>query len=201
MFNILKGRDASLAQLTEQLSGTQGAHAQAAAAVARAQDAFDEDGSPAASKRLIAARESEAMAADHVARAERLLAAAQKRLADDRRAELETRAEELHAKLAAARALRAGGVQAEAEALMNAVKAYGQRVAIERRISGVGQELQQVTSELYGEQGMIRNEHAVAAPYVHASAELLAAMPLPSDMGPEWRYQEGLVRALRSVRV
>lgn len=91
----LKRPTATAAELEEQLHAAQGAHEEAVQAVAAAVEAFDDDPSASAEKRLLSAREAEERARLHVDRAERLLSAARKREAEAEATAKRKRAAEL----------------------------------------------------------------------------------------------------------
>ena len=86
-----KPRTATLEELKQQLSEATTAQAEAQRAVESAQRAFDDDGAEASAKGLARAREAADLASEHVARAKRLLAAAEATKAAEDRAELERR--------------------------------------------------------------------------------------------------------------
>jgi len=70
--NWLRSREATLEELREQVTGAEGAYADALTAVATAQAAFDESGSDAAAKALLRAREAAGLAGEQIERAKRL---------------------------------------------------------------------------------------------------------------------------------
>lgn len=121
-FPWTKPRSASLDDLRGQLEHARGALVDAKRAVAAGQIAFDDAGSSDAEKTLIVAREAERSATEHVARAERLLAAAEQRRAEAEQLEKAEQVRKLQAKLAD-KTLVAELVQAEFKAWCGVVDA------------------------------------------------------------------------------
>ncbi len=91
---------ASVAELRQQLDAAHTAENAATRATEAAQRAFDADGSAPSEKALLAARDAERGAAEHVARAERLLAAGEQAEAAELRKVNERRKAEIETQLA-----------------------------------------------------------------------------------------------------
>jgi hypothetical protein len=96
----MKQNNESTSELTKRLEEKRTAHRDAIKAVQSAQDVLDADGSASAGQAVLQARESERLAAEMVASAERRLNAARERDAAEERANLERRATEINAELA-----------------------------------------------------------------------------------------------------
>ena len=141
--NWLRGREATVEEFREQLSGAETAHADALTAVSAAQVAFDETGSDTAAKALLRAKGEAGLAEEHVARARRLLAAGEDRAAEVERQRLLARKAELESKLTAT-ALKTEAVpfdEAELGLLLEVAKFRARRIAR-------GSELQALEVEL-----------------------------------------------------
>lgn len=95
----LRPRSATIAELREQLTAAQTAHTAALEAIPAAEATFDDAGAESAARALQTAAEAERYAAAHVARAGRLLAAAEAAEAENARADLIRRRDALQARL------------------------------------------------------------------------------------------------------
>jgi hypothetical protein len=144
----LKNKNASLAELKQQLEGAREAQATAIEAVASAQADFDAD--PSTQRKLVEAQDAERATLLHVQRAERLLADAQARTDAEERARLEHRAAELREQLSheQLKRKRAAGYAEEVEALRAAIEARAKRVTTEEQIAQLERELKQVRFKL-----------------------------------------------------
>lgn len=190
----LKRPTATAAELVEQLHAAQGAHEEAVQAVAAAVEAFDDDPSASAEKRLLSAREAEERARLHVDRAERLLSAARKREAEAETKAKRARAAEL------VPMLRHDGVMRrlrplltkEIESLEAVAQVRQQRRELHRELRSALHEYQIIMDDL-GESPRIddRTDHAVS--HVLTIEELEARI---SEL-PHGSPLRSLLRALR----
>jgi chromosome segregation ATPase len=144
----LKNKNASLAELKQQIEGARQAQATAIEAVASAQADFDAD--PSTQRKLVEAQSAEGAALLHVQRAERLLANAQAKADAEERAGLERRAAELREQLSTEglQRKRAPTLDAELEALKEAVEARAKRMQVEQQIDQLEGELKRVRMQL-----------------------------------------------------
>lgn len=150
MFDWLRPKTATRAELETQLSAAQKTLAAAKEATASAVADFDEDPSASATKALMKAREAEAAAGEHLGRAERLFAAAVEREAKQKRAALIEQERELEASLTHTmlEKERAESLAAEVDALILATKAHAKRCAVESAIDARRSKLENVRREL-----------------------------------------------------
>ena len=141
--NWLRSREATLEELREQVTGAEGAYADALEAVSAAQASFDESGSDATAKALLRARQEASLAEEHVGRAKRILEAGEARAAEVERQRLIARKAELESKLTATavKAEAAPFVEEEFGLLLEVAKCRARRIAR-------GQELRLLEVEL-----------------------------------------------------
>ncbi|HEY4158681.1 MAG TPA: hypothetical protein VGM29_11315 [Polyangiaceae bacterium] len=177
-------RTASLEELREQLSNAKATHADAQKATSSAQAAFDDAGDPSAEKALLAARGTEQSIGEHLARAERLFAAADAARRAEERAELERKRDDLASKLSRAAITDAGSGLADAEyrARRAVADIVTQRLALTAEFRKLQHELRGVHSAL----GMPApatddSEYASALMPVRARLESDIAALLPTD--------------------
>jgi len=145
-----KPRSAPLDELREQLANAQASHESAKAATQAAQTVFDDAGEPGAEKALLAARNAEQSAAEHLGRAERLVEAAESQRRAEERARLQARRTELEAKTALPALLAAcdpdfrraaDALVAFADARIVLARRAVEFQALERELEGIAQTL------------------------------------------------------------
>lgn len=135
MFDWIKPREATVADLEEQMEAATIAKADADRRYDAAIAAFDADPTSGATKALSQARESAQVAADHVGRAERLLAAAKDRERARLDAEARARIKSLQAEIdGALKARRNELAEQEADAFAQVVDVHHQRLLHERHV-------------------------------------------------------------------
>jgi hypothetical protein len=145
-----KPKTATADELAAQLTTALAAHRDALAALDAARDAFDLDATPDTEHAMLAARDAERLAAEYLARAERLLGHAREREAQQERERLVARKAELEASLAHAVLTeeREPTLRAEVDALLAAAAAHAQRREVEMQISRRRSELLSVQIKL-----------------------------------------------------
>lgn len=150
MFDWIRTRSATRADLEAQLGAAQKALDAAKETTAAAVAAFDENPDDAATKCLTRARATEAVTVEHVARAQRLLEAAVEREAAELRAKQLERKRELEESLEPKALMeeRAPSLHAEVEALTQAAAAHARRQAVEAAIAARTHELDNVRVQL-----------------------------------------------------
>jgi hypothetical protein len=126
------------------------AHESALREIADATTAFDLEGTPAAAKKLQTAREKATLAAEFVARAERLLTSAREREAAERRAALEAELAELEKQLEHdnVRRLAQPLLDREVDLLVQLVAVRTERELAERRLSDVSGRADRIRQQL-----------------------------------------------------
>jgi len=174
-----KPRNAPLDELREQLTNARSAYQSAQAATQAAQIAFDDDGAATAEKALLAARSAEQSAAEHLARAERLVGAAEAQRAADERARLQKKRAELEAKTTLPALLKvcdpdfqraADALVAFADARVALARRAAEFQALERELEGVTQALGQPRPN-----GIVENPDGTATMHSFSSNADLAS--------------------------
>ena len=148
----IKGADATVAELEQQLADATQEHDAAGRAVAEAREALDRDPG-GGEKSLQAALQHERSTAELLGRAQRLLTAGQARDLAKRRAELEARAAKISAQLThdAQASLRAPSLEREVCAWREVVEARASRREVEEALRKLRSELRGIQIELHGD--------------------------------------------------
>lgn len=160
----LKPKNASLAELHQQVGEARAAHQQSIEAVATAQADFDEE--PSKLRGLLDAQQGERAALAHVGRAERLYADAKAKADAEERARLERRASELREQLSQEQMQRkrAPTRDAEVEALKAAIEARAKRVQVEEQFEQLEDELKRVRVKLGEPEESVYSIHSLMSP-------------------------------------
>lgn len=145
----IKPPTATVAELREQLEHAQSAHTDAEKAIAVAQSDFDAAVTPTTEKALRSARETAQASAEHLGRAQRLLAAAEEREATKQRQEFERQKADIEKSLAALRKRASDDlIDAEVEALGAVADVRVQRLELRDEIREVRRNLAIVRGKL-----------------------------------------------------
>lgn len=149
MFDWIKTKEAALADLEEQLRGATLAKVEADRRYEAAVAAFDADPTTGATKALSQAREAAQVAADHVGRAERLLAAGEERDRARKEHESRIRIKQLEADLEGSlKRRREELAEQEADAFGQVVEVHHQRFQHEQAIDRAKSEIRNLKREL-----------------------------------------------------
>jgi hypothetical protein len=195
--SFIKPNGASLEELHAQLDAARAARQEAEDAFVKVRAAFDAD--PSSEPELLAARDAELLAVEHVGRAERLLKAGEEKAAAERKARLKQRREELEAQLQGGvlKQRREPGVRAEVTALVAAAEARLARRREEEVIASLQFELVEVRKQL-GEP-VAHSHNAPEAPTYDTIEALGDIVKQHAEYTPMRSYLVALPRYLKGI--
>lgn len=172
MFDWIKPKEATVADLEEQMEAATIAKADADRRYDSAIAAFDSNPTAGATKALSQARESAQVAADHVGRAERLLAAAKDRERARHEADARARVKSLQAEIdGPLKRRRSELAEQEADAFAQVVDVHHQRLLHERQVEGLQREIRSLKLGVGEPVADLRNEPT----FIHGIGEELHA--------------------------